>query len=731
MTAHPVKTMTFEGLLACVDRDSLAEAPQNFPPMASWPEFGDTKKTKTAWARSLKSDDGRKPVVYVHVPFCETLCRFCGFYKLPVAPGALDRYLDALEREAGMFAPLFKGRPLRFLCIGGGTPSLLTISQLERLFKILRACFKITPETRIAFESSPNTLDVAKLACLKSAGVEWLAIGVQSFDPVLLKGLNRRQDPAQTIEAIKQARKAGIKQVEVDLMTGLPGQTEKSFLSDVRKVAALDVERVYLFDFQPRRGTSAGGKGGSLQGRELEDARAWRRRGMDILLNKGYEMCCGHWVYKRKGDCWPYSYDQGEEGSYSVLGLGPSAVSYAMNAARYRNVSDERRYESELAGGRLPAGTGCLISKKDEMANFILLDALQRGQLDKRAFRGRFGKGLTEAFPREIGRLLTGGILADSGGALMVSDRERAIVELRRALYSPEAVRRLEAVYGRLSGDGAAANGKATTVFNKAAGTVYECRLYVGNALDRLLYGRGAAGPEKPARELLLELMKAAGAGRAEALLFSGAAVPGELELAAVRYAGKAGFKKVSLFSELPADIRFFASLKAAGAAEYFFRFEEALSPELIDKVSAAAAAGLRVRGVCVLKSARPGPLLAAIKKLSKAGVRRFMLAFPEGAGNIKVAYSALGPLIKAVSGLTAAGAPKIEFLRVPLCGLYPRLELSADCLRAGAGDARESGGGGAVKPQLCLYCRLLLKCPGPARGYVEKFGTKGLKVIK
>lgn len=716
--------MDIERLLACADRDSLPEAPPNYPPMAAWPELRGTDKIVAAWRRSLRSDGGRRPVVYVHVPFCETLCRFCGFYKLPAAPGAIDRFLDALEKEIKILGPLFKGRPLRFLCIGGGTPSLLTIAQLDRMFKMLRACFKVTPKTRIAFEASPNTLDPEKLAFLKSAGVEWLAIGVQSFDPALLKGLNRRQDPAQTVAVIKQAKAAGIQQVEVDLMTGLPGQTGESFLRDVRTAAGLDVERVYLFDFQPRCGTSAGEQAGSLKRGALEDARAWRRRGMDILVAKGYKMRCGHWVYKRKGDWWPYSYDQGEEGSYSVLGLGPSAVSYAMNAARYRSVSDEKVYEGTLAGGALPPAAGCLLSQRDEMVNFVLLDALHRGQVDKRNFRRRFGRGLAEVFGGEIRAAKAAGLAADSGRALLVTDRERATVELRGALYSPEVLERLAEIYGRGNAPGHERPGAILPAFNRQAEHVHECSLQAG-ALEALLYG-AVPGPARAGRDLALELLQAARAGKKEVLLLSGAASPGLAELSAARYAAGAGFKKISLFSRLPAGADFFRNLKAAGVSGFLFRFGAAVPKVALAAVKAAAAAGLAARGVYVPAKAAARGAPAAMKKLSAAGAAGFIVSFPEGRENIAADYAALVPLARAAGRLGA------EFLRAPLCVLYPDWERSLDCLRGGQGDARESGGSaGAVKPKLCLQCRFLLKCPGPSLGYAEKFGFKGLKTIK
>ncbi|MEI7529393.1 MAG: coproporphyrinogen-III oxidase family protein [Elusimicrobiota bacterium] len=716
-------TMAFETLLACADRDSLPESPPNYPPMAAWPELRGSGKIISAWRRSLRSDGGRRPVVYVHVPFCETLCTFCGFYKLPAAPGAIDRYLDALEKEIKLLGPLFKGRPLRFLCIGGGTPSLLSIAQLDRLFKMLRAHFRVAPGTRIAFEASPNTLDPEKLAYLKSAGVEWLAVGVQSFDPALLKRLNRRQDPAQTVAAIRQAKKAGIKQVEVDLMTGLPGQTEKSFLKDVRTAARLDVERVYLFDFQPKCHTSAGALGGSLAGRELEDARAWRRRGMDILTAKGYKMCCGHWVSKRKGDCWPYSYDQGEEGSYSVLGLGPGAVSYAMNAARYRNAPDEAAYERGLKRGVLPSGTGVLLSARDEMANFVLLDAMQRGQVNGKNFRRRFGKGPASVFGAELGPLLESGLLSDSAGTLIISDREHATRELRRALYSRDVIERLSKVYGPLRTALPGRREISGPAFNRRAEGTFECSLQAG-ALESLLYG-APAGPALPGRSAALELLRAA-AGKKEALLLSAACEPGALELSAAHCAGRAGFKKVSAFFRLPREAGFFARLKAAGVSRLLFPLGVAVTAAELAGVRAAVTAGLTVAGVYVPSGAGVAGAETAIKKVSAAGAGEFIVSFPEGRDRIGASYKSLRPLVR------SAGKYNTRFLRVPLCALGPARGRSLDSLNKGSGDARESGGSaGAVKPKLCLHCRFLLSCPGPARGYAEKFGLKEFRTVK
>ena len=701
-------------LLACADRDSLPEAPPNYPPMAAWPAFSDTKKILAAWRRSLRTDGGRRPVVYVHVPFCETLCRFCGFYKLPAATGAVDRFLDALEKEIAVAGPAFKGRPLRFLCIGGGTPSLLTVPQLDRLFRMLRAAFTITAKTRIAFESSPNTLDPVKLAFLKKSGVEWLAIGVQSFDPALLKTLNRRQDPVRALEAVKQAKKAGIKQVEVDLMTGLPGQTGESFLSDVKKVAALDVERVYLFDFQPRRNTSACAQAASLGAGELDEARALRRRAMDLLLARGYRMCCGHWVYKRKGDCWPYSYDQGEEGSYSVLGLGPSAVSYAMNGARYRNVSNEAAYERTLSRGALPASSGCLLSPRDEMVNFVLLDALQRGQVEKRKFSARFGRSLAGVFGAELAALADAGVLADAGRVFLVSDRVRATTELRRAFYSNEVVARLSELYGAGEAPAAAPGRAPRPAFNPVSGA-HECPLQDG-ALGALLYGE-AVGRARPGREVALDLLKAP--AKREALLVS-AAVPGSGELAAARYAAKSGFRKTVLFSPLPPP-GFSARLKAAGVSGLLFPAGPAVTAAELKAVREARSAGLELSAVLVPGRESPARLAAALRALVAAGAKRVLLSFPEGKGNIKTDYAALARAARAAAGQGA------WFLRAPFC-VIPDFRRALDRRGEGAGDARESGG---VKPKLCLHCRHLLDCPGPAAGYAEKYGFKGLKSIR
>jgi hypothetical protein len=322
-----------------------------------------------------------------------------------------------------------------------------------------------------------------------------------------------------------------------------------------------------------------------------------------------------------------------------------------------------------------------------------------------------------------LGPLLESGLLSDSAGKLIVSDRESATRELRRALYSRDVLKRLSKVYGRPRAALPVRREVSGPAFNRRAEKTFECSLQAG-ALESLLYG-ATAGPARPGRSAALELLRAA-AGKKEALLISAAREPGAMELSAARCAVRAGFKKTAAFFRLPRETGFFARLKAAGVSRLLFPLAPAVTAAELAGVSAAVAAGLSVTGVYVPSSAGPAGVETAIKKVFAAGAGEFIVSFPEGRDRIGTGYTSLRTLVR------SAGKYNTRFLRVPLCALGPARDRSLDSLKEGSGDARESGGSaGAVKPELCLHCRFLLNCPGPARGYVEKFGLKEFKAIK
>ena len=176
--------------------------------------------------------------LYIHIPWCVKKCPYCDFnsHELPMDSelSMYEDYVDALLLDAAMQQPLTRGRKIGSIFIGGGTPSLLPISQYQRLFSGLRTCFEFAEDIEVTMEANPGTLEHAPFAQYLEVGINRLSIGVQSFAADKLKVLGRIHDPVQALSAIRAAKAAGFQRVNVDLMHGLPQQTMNEALEDIQ-----------------------------------------------------------------------------------------------------------------------------------------------------------------------------------------------------------------------------------------------------------------------------------------------------------------------------------------------------------------------------------------------------------------------------------------------------------------------------------------------------------------
>jgi len=176
--------------------------------------------------------------LYIHIPWCVKKCPYCDFnsHELPMDSelSMYEEYVDALLLDAAMQQPLTQSRQIGSIFIGGGTPSLLPISQYQRLFNGLRSCFEFTEDIEVTMEANPGTLEHAPFAQYLEVGINRLSIGVQSFAADKLKVLGRIHNPVQALSAIRAAKAAGFQRINVDLMHGLPQQTMNEALEDIQ-----------------------------------------------------------------------------------------------------------------------------------------------------------------------------------------------------------------------------------------------------------------------------------------------------------------------------------------------------------------------------------------------------------------------------------------------------------------------------------------------------------------
>jgi putative oxygen-independent coproporphyrinogen III oxidase len=360
------------------------------------------------------------PGLYVHVPFCKTKCPYCDFYS-EASLSSIPDWLEAMKREM----VLYRDRFTRFdsLYLGGGTPSLLPERDLENLLFHLRTHFVFSVDTEFTVEANPDDITSGKLAVLRDLGVNRISLGVQSFDGGDLRFLKRRHTAEQAEKAIELFKAAGFAKVGLDLMYGLPGQTESSWMKTLERAMSYTPEHLSCYQLTihentPFRELQAKGEI-NPPGEEKESAlfvltsAFLRERGYlhyEVSnFARGEENLCRHnlkyWRFA------PY------------LGLGPSAHSY-QDGARWWNLRDLEGYCRALAEGKPPVAGSETLTPEQVYLETILLGFRTRDGVDREILRDRPGTkevlrhlqqaGLVEIVEGKVVPTIKGFLVADS-----------------------------------------------------------------------------------------------------------------------------------------------------------------------------------------------------------------------------------------------------------------------------------------------------------------------------
>lgn len=286
--------------------------------------------------------------LYVHVPFCDGKCSYCAFYSIRYSPWRSARYLDALEQElacAGKLAP-------KTIYLGGGTPSVLSVRELESLLRLLRKRVSLRRLREWTIEINPGSLDAEKVSVLMASGVNRFSLGAQSFDERILKWLERRHRVADTVKTVKLLRDAGAGNISLDLIAGVPGLTRAIWRKTLLSALTLEPNHISAYALTNEEGTRLNrrlqqGKTKLLPEEKqltaldlaetILTAAGFRRYEISNYAKSGFE--CLHNVA-----CW-----RGEE----YIGLGPAAASH-VGLERWTNRPDLSAYCAALATGEQP-----------------------------------------------------------------------------------------------------------------------------------------------------------------------------------------------------------------------------------------------------------------------------------------------------------------------------------------------------------------------------------------
>lgn len=434
-----LKETAFDAFLAALKRLDYTGYAEQYPPFGSWGEFGGKgREILAAWRRSFRLT--REAGLFVNVPFCRSRCRFC-FLPVtaigssgPVRERSFARYLSALDREAGIYSPVFRNIRMSTLYIGGGTPSLMTPAETAEFFALLRRRFNIPRSCQVVLELHPDDVTDEKLSAYRACGVSRVCIGVQSMDEKVLSANSRRQGLGRVTAAHAALKAHGINGVNIDLICGLPGQGKASFLRDLASVIALRPDQVHLNTFINTPYTlhaMAGGRSGDERAVE-----AVRREGFRLLAEAGYRKVDSDSMGLTAGSRNRQTTDL--SGKRSILGLGPGAVSRAFGAARYINRAGWEPYRA-LADKKIsPAEKGIFCGAREEMIYSAVTEFTDSLAVDLARFRRLHGISFAAAFPEQV-RLLKEAGAQVSGSSLRLPSNLWGLVRL--VFYQPEVIR--------------------------------------------------------------------------------------------------------------------------------------------------------------------------------------------------------------------------------------------------------------------------------------------------
>ena len=229
---------------------------------------------------------GKTLGLYIHVPFCASKCAYCDFYSLAGSDALMDDYVSALCAQLDAFAERAAGYVVDTLYFGGGTPSYLGAGRLVRLLDAVRRLYHVAPDAEITLEANPDSVG-EWFGELRAAGFSRVSLGAQSFDDALLKAVGRVHSAAQTAQAVETLRRAGFRNISLDLIYGLPGETAESWRRSVENAVALSPEHLSCYGLKVEPGTPLSRrKGLGLPDDEAQaDFYLWAA---DALSGRGY-----------------------------------------------------------------------------------------------------------------------------------------------------------------------------------------------------------------------------------------------------------------------------------------------------------------------------------------------------------------------------------------------------------------------------------------------------------
>jgi oxygen-independent coproporphyrinogen III oxidase len=348
--------------------------------------------------------------IYLHIPFCEHKCLYCDFYSIAPAESnedssaLTDSFLRALSTEIDLRAQESRETATyETIFFGGGTPSLLSPKQIEAILNQLAARFSISPDAEITLETNPGTVERTKLKAFRSAGINRLSIGVQSFHNDDLKFLTRIHSSEEAKQCVRDAQAEGFTNINLDLIFSLPHQTPERWLSNLEQAVALSPQHLscYSLIVEPNTPLYRMVETKQVTLLDTEHDAALYEQTMDFFAAHGYEhyevsnFALPGFICRHNLNYWNHT---------SYLSFGPSAHSFWENK-RWWNISNIQTYIEKLKNNQFPVSGSEQLTREQLMDEAIFLGLRSNG-IDTDKFQLQFGKDLRTSYESLIQSLM-------------------------------------------------------------------------------------------------------------------------------------------------------------------------------------------------------------------------------------------------------------------------------------------------------------------------------------
>ncbi|MBE5945728.1 MAG: oxygen-independent coproporphyrinogen III oxidase [Lachnospiraceae bacterium] len=376
--------------------------------------------------------------LYIHIPFCAVKCKYCDFLSFDgESYGTMLRYVDSLCQEIKLYAPIADDYIVRSVFIGGGTPSLLDESLIVNIMAFIRKTFTLDKDAEVTIEANPGTLRHQKLNGYKTAGVNRISIGLQSADDEMLKKMGRLHNYDQFVASYNAARRAGFNNINIDIMSGLPGQTIHTFVDTLSKVIDYQPEHISVYSLSIEPGTPFANDPEILESlppdmidrrmyeitKKLLAAHGYDRYEISNYAKSGYE-CKHNMVYWTGGD---------------YIGFGIGASSY-FQGKRFNNMTDifnyidimedtaekfvsydnmEKLYNETTSKIRQNVTPVYIDSRMEE---FMFLGLRMMCGVSRSEFEERFNKDIYEVYGTVLNNYIGQGFMAAVGDRIILTD---------------------------------------------------------------------------------------------------------------------------------------------------------------------------------------------------------------------------------------------------------------------------------------------------------------------